>query len=281
MQRSKPRLLGTATSHAINASLIKKLPYDPAKDFAPIALVAVLPQIIVIHPALPATSLKDFIALAKKRPGEILFGSPGNGSNNQLGAEMLNIVTGIKTLHVPYKGAGPAITDLLGGQVQLMFNSMPSVLPLVRSGKLKGIAVGSAQRCGDPRRGCGPPRLDRESRQREEDCRMMLDALEIRPREGGITAPDEEELPVPHRSATNAGAHDLRAEPVSGAEEAQGGEGEALIVLSGGAAALIEPRLNAKVVLVDNLVLEGVLAIARDAHEAMNATHLNPGGTVK
>ena len=139
-------LLGTATSHAINASLLKKLPYDPVKDFAPIALVAVLPQIIVIHPALPAASLKDFIALAKKRPGEILFGSPGNGSNNQLGAEMLNIVAGIKTLHVPYKGAGPAITDLLAGHLQFMFTTIPPALPQVKAGRLRALAVASAKR---------------------------------------------------------------------------------------------------------------------------------------
>ena len=137
-------LLGTATSHAINASLVKKLPYDPVKDFAPIALVAVLPQIIVIHRALPAANLTDFIALAKKRPGEILFGSPGNGSNNQLGAEMLNIVAGIKTLHVPYKGAGPAITDLLAGHLQFMFTTIPPALPQVKAGRLR--ALGSVQR---------------------------------------------------------------------------------------------------------------------------------------
>ena len=139
-------LLGTATSHAINASLVKKLPYDPVKDFAPIALVAVLPQIIVIHPALPAASLTDFIALAKKRPGEILFGSPGNGSNNQLGAEMLNIVAGIKTLHVPYKGAGPAITDLLAGHLQFMFTTIPPALPQVKAGRLRALAVAGAKR---------------------------------------------------------------------------------------------------------------------------------------
>jgi tripartite-type tricarboxylate transporter receptor subunit TctC len=139
-------LLGTATSHAINASLVKKLPYDPVKDFAPIALVAVLPQIIVIHPALPAANLTDFIALAKKRPGEILFGSPGNGSNNQLGAEMLNIVAGIKTLHVPYKGAGPAITDLLAGHLQFMFTTIPPALPQVKAGRLRALAVAGAKR---------------------------------------------------------------------------------------------------------------------------------------
>ena len=96
--------------------------------------------------ALPAASLKDFIALAKKRPGEILFGSPGNGSNNQLGAEMLNIVAGIKTLHVPYKGAGPAITDLLAGHLQFMFTTIPPALPQVKAGRLRALAVASAKR---------------------------------------------------------------------------------------------------------------------------------------
>jgi tripartite-type tricarboxylate transporter receptor subunit TctC len=108
--------------------------------------VAVLPQIIVIHPALPAANLTDFIALAKKRPGEILFGSPGNGSNNQLGAEMLNIVAGIKTLHVPYKGAGPAITDLLAGHLQFMFTTIPPALPQVKAGRLRALAVAGAKR---------------------------------------------------------------------------------------------------------------------------------------
>ena len=139
-------LLGTATTHAINASLMKKLPYDPVRDFAPVALVAVLPQIIVIHPSLPAATLKEFIALAKKRPGELFFGSPGNGSNNQLGAEMLNQVAGLKTVHVPYKGGGPAITDLLAGHLQFMFTTIPPALPHVKSGRLRALAVAGAKR---------------------------------------------------------------------------------------------------------------------------------------
>ena len=94
-------LLGTATTHAINASLVRKLPYDPARDFAPITLVAVLPQIIVSHPSLPVASLKELIALARKRPGEIFFASTGNGSANHLGGEMLNVVIGLKNVHVP------------------------------------------------------------------------------------------------------------------------------------------------------------------------------------
>ena len=118
-------LLGTATTHAINASLVRKLPYDPIKDFSPITLVAVLPQIIVSHPSLPVASLKEFIALARKRPGEIFFASTGNGSANHLGGEMLNAVAGLKNVHVPYKGAAPTLTDLLAGQVQFMFTTIP------------------------------------------------------------------------------------------------------------------------------------------------------------
>ena len=138
-------LLGTATTHAINASLVRKLPYDPVKDFAPITLVAVLPQIIVSHPSLPVTSLKEFIALARKRPGEIFFASTGNGSANHLGGEMLNAVAGLKNVHVPYKGAAPALTDLLAGQVQFMFTTIPPALPHVKSRRLRALAVANAR----------------------------------------------------------------------------------------------------------------------------------------
>ncbi len=139
-------LLGTATTHAINSSLVKKLPYDPVKDFAPIALVAVLPQIIVAHPSLPANTLPELIALARKRPGEILFASTGNGSANHLGAEMLKSVAKLNMVHVPYKGAGPSVTDLLAGQTQYMFSTIPPVLPHVKAGKLKALAVAHAKR---------------------------------------------------------------------------------------------------------------------------------------
>lgn len=139
-------LLGTATTHAINSSLVKKLPYDPVRDFAPISLVAVLPQIIVAHPSLPANTLPELIALARKRPGEILFASTGNGSANHLGAEMLNSVAKIKMVHVPYKGAGPSVTDLLAGQTQFMFSTIPPVLPHVKGGRLKALAVAHSKR---------------------------------------------------------------------------------------------------------------------------------------
>ena len=139
-------LLGTATTHAINSSLVKKLPYDPVKDFAPISLVAVLPQIVVAHPSLPASTLPELITLARNRPGDILFASTGNGSANHLGAEMLNSVAKIKTTHVPYKGAGPSVTDLLAGQTQFMFSTIPPVLPHVKSNRLKALAVAHAKR---------------------------------------------------------------------------------------------------------------------------------------
>ncbi len=139
-------LLGTATTHAINSSLVKKLPYDPIRDFAPISLVAVLPQIVVAHPSLPANTLPELIALARQRPGEILFASTGNGSANHLGAEMLKSVAKINMVHVPYKGAGPSVTDLLAGQTQFMFTTIPPALPHVKSNRLKALAVAHSKR---------------------------------------------------------------------------------------------------------------------------------------
>ncbi len=139
-------LLGTATTHAINASLVKKLPYDPVRDFSAVSLVAVLPQIIVAHPSLPAGTLPELIALARARPGEILFASTGNGSANHLGAEMLKSAAKLNMVHVPYKGAGPSITDLLAGQTQFMFTTIPPALPHVKANRLKALAVAHAKR---------------------------------------------------------------------------------------------------------------------------------------
>src|SRR5450759_1299906 len=139
-------LFGTSSGLSINPVLSSKLPYDPVRDFAPVSLLVISPQILVANNALPVNSVRDLIALAKAKPGQLNYASVGQGSPNQLGMELLKSLTGVDLLHVPYKGTGPAITDLLAGQVQVMFNSMPSVLPLVTSGKLKGLAVGSAQR---------------------------------------------------------------------------------------------------------------------------------------
>lgn len=139
-------LLGTATTHAINRSLVKSLPYDPVKDFEPVTLVAVLPLILVMHPSVPASSLQELLAYARQNPGKVYFASTGNGSSIHLAGEMLKMVGQVDMVHVPYKGAAPALTDLLGGRVQFMFSTIPPVLPYVQSGKLKALCVASAKR---------------------------------------------------------------------------------------------------------------------------------------
>ncbi len=139
-------LFGTSAGMTINPALQSRLPYDPVKDFAPVSLLVINPQLLVLNPTVPANSVKELVALAKAKPGQLNYASVGQGSPNHLGMELLKALTGTNIVHVPYKGTGPAITDLLGGQVQLMFNSMPTVLPLVRSGKLRALAVGSTQR---------------------------------------------------------------------------------------------------------------------------------------
>lgn len=139
-------LFATSGSMSITPALNSRLPYNPFKDLAPISLVVINPQILVLHPSLPAHSVKELVSLAKTRPGQINYASVGPGSPNHLGMEMLKAMAGIDMLHVPYKGTTPALTDLLAGQVSLMFNSMPSVLPHVTAKKLRGIAVGSGKR---------------------------------------------------------------------------------------------------------------------------------------
>ena len=139
-------LLGTATTHAINQSLVKNLPYDPVKDFEPVTLVAVLPLILVMHPSVPANSLQELLAYARENPGKVNFASTGNGSSIHLAGEMLNIVGKVEMVHVPYKGASPALVDVLGGRVQFMFTTIPPALPHVQAGKLKALCVASARR---------------------------------------------------------------------------------------------------------------------------------------
>jgi tripartite-type tricarboxylate transporter receptor subunit TctC len=139
-------LLATATTHAINVSLVKKLPYDPAKDFTPVSLVAVLPQVFVVHPSLPVRSIKDLVTLARKRPGEVNFASTGNGSANQLAVEMLKAQANIDMVHIPYKGAGPSMADLLAGNVQFMSSTIPPAAPHFKTGRLIPLAVANAKR---------------------------------------------------------------------------------------------------------------------------------------
>ena len=139
-------LVGTSAGFSINPALGGKRLYDAERDFSPISLLVINPQILVVHPSLPVTSVKSLVALAKSRPGQINYASVGNASPQHLGMEMLKSMTGIDMLHVPYKGTAPAVTDILAGNVSLMFNSMPLVLPQTRVGKLRGIAVGSGKR---------------------------------------------------------------------------------------------------------------------------------------
>ena len=139
-------LMGSAGPLAINASLFAKMPFDPIKDLAPVTLAASTPNVLVVHPSLPARTVKELIALARSRPGEINFASSGHGTPAHLAGELFDSMAGVKLVHVPYKGAAPALADLLGGQVQLMFSTMPPALPHVKDGKLRALAVTSRKR---------------------------------------------------------------------------------------------------------------------------------------
>ena len=134
------------TTHAINASLYRRLPYDSVKDFAPITLIAATPLMLIVHPSLPARSLKELIALAKARPNEISHGSSGNGTIVHLAAEMLKSMAGVQMVHVPYKGSPQVVAGLLGGEVALSFATMPPALPNVQAGKLRALGVTTATR---------------------------------------------------------------------------------------------------------------------------------------
>jgi len=139
-------LLVATTAHAINMSLFKSLNYDVLKDFAPVTLLTQGPLVLVATPAFPAASVRELIALAKAKPNTLNFASSGNGQSTHLSGELFNTMAGIKLAHVPYKGSAPALTDVIGGQVPLMFDTMLSAMPFVKSGKLRALAVTSAQR---------------------------------------------------------------------------------------------------------------------------------------
>jgi len=138
-------LLGGGT-HVINALLVRNLPYDSVKDFAPVATVQRSDYVLVVHPSLPVSSLKQLIALAKARPGELSYASAGNGNMNHLAAELFNMLTSVKTHHIPYKGGGQALTDVMGGQVHMHFAVVVSALPHLKSGRLKPLAIGGDTR---------------------------------------------------------------------------------------------------------------------------------------
>jgi len=139
-------LMGNVAPNAINVSLFRNLPFDPVSDFAPVSLVASTSNILVVHPSTPARTVKEVVALARSRPGTLNFASAGVGSSSHLAGELFRILAGADIVHVPYKGAGPAMVDVLSGQVQLYFATMPAAMPHVKSGKLVPIAVTSLGR---------------------------------------------------------------------------------------------------------------------------------------
>ncbi|WBY01208.1 tripartite tricarboxylate transporter substrate binding protein [Ramlibacter tataouinensis] len=139
-------LMGTVGTHAINQSLYKKLPFDPVKDFAPLTRVAMVPNLLVANPGKPYKNVKELIAYAQANPGKVNFGSSGSGSSIHLSGELFNSMAKVNMIHVPYRGSAPAVTDLLGGQIDIMFDNMPSAIQHVRSGKLRPLAVTTAKR---------------------------------------------------------------------------------------------------------------------------------------
>ena len=138
--------LGGVGSHAVNPNLHERLPYDPIRDFSPVALLASAPLILVVHPSVPVNSFAEFVAYARARPGQLNYASNGNGSSSQLAAVMFDSMAGVDMVHVPYKGLAPALADLLSGQVQLMFSSVVAILPHIKAGKLRGLAVTGRRR---------------------------------------------------------------------------------------------------------------------------------------
>jgi len=141
-------LLGTSGSNAVNPSLYARMPYDAKRDLALIAMVASTANILVANPKFPAGTIREFVDMARSRPGKLTYGSSGTGSVLHLSGELLKTMTGIDIVHVPYKGTGPSLIDLFGGQIDVVFSNLPAIVPLVKGGKLKGLGVTTAQRAG-------------------------------------------------------------------------------------------------------------------------------------
>ena len=139
-------LLVGGVPNTANMTLLKKPPYDVVKDFTPVTRLTTAPNLLVIHPSVPARSIRELIALAKARRGELTYASAGIGSSNHLSGELFRIMAGVDIVHVPYKGGGAAVTDLLAGQVSMYFSTTPSSMPFVRAGRLRALAITSAQR---------------------------------------------------------------------------------------------------------------------------------------
>ena len=139
-------VMGALSTHAVNPSLYPTMPYDAVRDFAPITLVAITPNVLVVNPSLPVHSVKELIAYAKANPGKLSFGSGSNGSAGHLAGELFKVDTGVDMIHVPYKGGAPAMQALLAGDTQLMFDNLANAMPQVKAGKLRALAVTTAQR---------------------------------------------------------------------------------------------------------------------------------------
>ena len=139
-------LLGSSGSLTVNPAFATTPSYDPIKDFAPTSLVSIVPLVLVTHPSLPVTSAKEFIALAKAKPGTVMMASAGTGSNTHLTGELFQVIAGVKLTHVPYKGSGPALIDLMGGQTHCIFDQVSTSAPYVTAGKLRAIAITAVKR---------------------------------------------------------------------------------------------------------------------------------------
>jgi tripartite-type tricarboxylate transporter receptor subunit TctC len=139
-------LMGTVATHALNPLIYTKIPYDPVKDFAPISLLVTVPNVLTVSPSLPVNNVPELIALLKKEPGKYSYASSGNGTPLHLSGELFKAMAGVDIVHVPYKGAGPALIDVLAGQVPIMFDNLPSSTEHIKTGKLKGLAVTTKDR---------------------------------------------------------------------------------------------------------------------------------------
>ena len=139
-------LMGTPGAMTINPNLRVKTPYDIAKDFAPVSLATISPFVLSVHPSVPAKSVKELIAIARSRPGQLNYGSAGQGSVAHLATEQFKSLTKVDVVHVPYKGSNPAVTSFIGGQLELMFENQPTILPHIQSGRVRGLAVGTVVR---------------------------------------------------------------------------------------------------------------------------------------
>ena len=137
---------GTIATHAISSSLNSKLPYHPLKNFAPVTLLATLPNVLIVHPAMPVRSVKQFVALAKARPDDMRFSSGGAGTSQHLSGELFNMLIGTKLVHVPYKGGHLAMGDIVGGQIEFAFENAPNCMPYIKGGRLRALGVTTAQR---------------------------------------------------------------------------------------------------------------------------------------